>query len=47
MNNEAKMLALVTAKGDYLGGISADDLYMQLNEGPYIRIEEIKNREYR
>lgn len=47
INNNSKMLAIITPKGEYKGAISADDLYMQLNEGPFLDIEKIKNRKYR
>lgn len=44
IDKEARMLVLISPKGNYLGGISAEDLYTKLNEGPYITIEEIKNK---
>lgn len=47
INNNYKMLAIITPKGEYKGAISADDLYMQLNEGPFLDIEKIKHRKYR
>ncbi len=42
-----RMLGLVSKKGNYIGSIAADKLYMKLKEGPCIDIEEIKNQEYR
>ncbi|MEG0190195.1 MAG: hypothetical protein RR681_03310 [Lachnospiraceae bacterium] len=44
INEGLKMLGIISAKGEYIGGITADDLYVKLNEGPYINIENQKNK---